>query len=95
MNKKNFQHDPEWAKSLPSMKEMIKSFGIESIKWLRQGAPIVDAEEYERRLNICGACPKLNQQSTRCGVCGCNMQFKARMKTAKCPESKWQEEEKK
>ena len=95
MSKKNFQPDKSWTEEMPSIPEMIKRFSRESIKWLKQGAPICSEEEYSARLNICQACPHLIADKMRCGKCGCKLQFKARMETARCPIQKWQEVKKK
>ena len=50
-----------------------------------------DGEE-ERRLAICGECPKFNKGDlgfSRCEVCGCFMVIKAKLAQASCPIEKW------
>lgn len=45
-------------------------------------------EELERRLSVCGECPKLLNEMT-CAECGCFVQFRARHLTAHCARGKW------
>lgn len=51
-------------------------------------------EEYERRLQICQKCP--NYMKTlgigRCKLCGCIMAVKAKLSEMKCPDKRWEEE---
>ena len=44
--------------------------------------------ELRRRLDICGACPRLLDQMT-CVECGCFVQFRARHATAHCANGLW------
>ncbi len=44
--------------------------------------------ELRRRLDICGACPRLLDQMT-CAECGCFVQFRARHVTAHCANGLW------
>ena len=44
--------------------------------------------ELERRLALCGACPRLLDQMT-CAECGCFVQFRARHATAHCANGLW------
>lgn len=41
------------------------------------------------RLLICAACPHYNLATHRCRLCGCYMQFKARIPYLKCPDGRW------
>ncbi|MGO4532956.1 DUF6171 family protein [Paenibacillus sp. 2TAF8] len=51
----------------------------------------VEANEYERRLVICSACPDL-QYGTTCRHCGCLVQVRAKLAESTCPfpfQSQW------
>jgi len=43
----------------------------------------------DRRLAICRTCPNFRPRTARCGLCGCFMQIKARLRGSKCPAGKW------
>ena len=43
----------------------------------------------EARFNICKACEFFIQDKARCSKCGCFMEFKSKLVSAKCPVSKW------
>lgn len=43
----------------------------------------------EQRLNHCRKCEHFEKYSSRCGVCGCFMNFKALVPGADCPIGKW------
>lgn len=49
----------------------------------------VEDKEYKKRLDICNECPQFDSLLTRCKVCGCFLQIKARLNKAKCPQNKW------
>ncbi|WJH26963.1 DUF6171 family protein [Paenibacillus sp. CC-CFT742] len=53
--------------------------------------PVVQDEEYERRLSCCADCPGL-QYGTTCRYCGCLVQVRAKLAESTCPfpyESRW------
>lgn len=53
---------------------------------------VVDGDVYESRIAICGQCP--HYINSRCELCGCFMQAKARINAPKeqlCPKDKWLE----
>lgn len=52
---------------------------------------VVVDEIYEKRLAVCAACPFLINETT-CGLCGCFVQFRARLAYKQCPdpeETRW------
>jgi len=49
----------------------------------------VDDEEFERRMDLCRACPLYDKKQNRCRKCGCRLKGKARFKAGKCPIQKW------
>lgn len=44
----------------------------------------VSQEEYERRLLLCGNCPRL--MNGMCRLCGCFVELRAALKVRKCPD---------
>ena len=48
----------------------------------------VTSSLHERRVAICGACPKL-LPTGNCSVCGCFVKDKAKYVGEKCPIGKW------
>tara|TARA_Y100001938_G_C7861893_1_gene316002 strand:- start:180 stop:494 length:315 start_codon:yes stop_codon:yes gene_type:complete len=79
----------------PSIFQMLKSFTKEVGTYVANGAPNVSTEDYAERLDACMSCNYLMKKSMRCGLCGCVLQFKAKMKTAECPDkpSRWKEQD--
>ena len=47
----------------------------------------VKDEVYEKRLNICRECERLIDAT--CDACGCYVEFRAAVKTGRCPYKKW------
>jgi len=43
----------------------------------------------EARLTHCRKCDEFNQETAKCGVCGCNMDYKTLWPWAECPIGKW------
>ena len=63
----------------------------ELVEEMASAEPIADFcgdEELQRRLGICGACPRLLNQMT-CAECGCFVHFMARHTTAHCANGLW------
>ena len=63
----------------------------ELVEEMAEAEPIADFcgdEELQRRLDICGACPRLQDKMT-CAECGCFVQFRARHATAHCANGFW------
>jgi len=70
---------------------MIKNFAIESVDFIREGAPVCSEEQYKERITLCVECPEFKPATKSCGLCGCHMPVKAKWKTASCPATppKW------
>jgi len=51
--------------------------------------PRSDKDIIEERLEICKACPHLNQLVMKCKKCGCFMKLKTTLENAYCPVGKW------
>lgn len=73
-----------------SIRQMLINFKDEVIRYAREGAPHVTEESYENRLATCGTCEHL--EKTRCGMCGCVVEEKAKWATAECPDNRWDDE---
>lgn len=52
------------------------------------GLQSADSETYQKRMEICKACPKLRPDN-RCSGCGCYMNIKASWEEQRCPDGKW------
>ncbi|MFK7818514.1 MAG: DUF6171 family protein [Planctomycetaceae bacterium] len=61
-------------------------------EFFKDGCRLVDDEEYERRMSICGGCEFLH--GSRCMKCGCGLTFKARGQVFRCPIGKWAQSDK-
>ena len=78
----------------PSLFQMLKTFTKDTAKFIKAGNPIVTKEDYAERLDTCISCEHVQKKHMRCGLCGCMLQFKAKMQTADCPDkpSRWKEQ---
>lgn len=47
----------------------------------------VSDETYEKRLAVCRECEKLLEAT--CEACGCYVEYRAAVKTGRCPHKKW------
>ena len=70
----------------PSILKMVQNFAKESVKFIKQGAPVCSEEEYQERMSICMSCEHFTEKQT-CGICGCRMPVKAGWKTSECPDT--------
>lgn len=46
-------------------------------------------EQYDARYEICKSCQHFKKKVRLCGLCGCFMPAKVRLKAATCPAGKW------
>lgn len=60
---------------------------IEKYKMALKATDRVDESEYNRRLEICKSCEKLNAGT--CMSCGCYVEIRAAGKAAHCPNKQW------
>lgn len=66
---------------------------VDDVRKMR-GIQLTDDDEYNRRLEICRNCEKLEYSST-CALCGCVVHVRAMLRDGRCPypkKSKWQKE---
>jgi hypothetical protein len=85
--------------------ELVGRATMAFARWSASGFQEVDDELYEQRLATCYACEHLTipggnallyrlMETNRgaaptCGLCGCDVQRKARMATERCPDGRW------
>ena len=83
--------DKEQNVEHPNFFNMVKNFGSEVIKFAKSGFQYVSPEDYGERIDACFKCPHVKAPGFRCGLCGCNMEVKAKWKTSQCPATptKW------
>ena len=78
---------------LPPITEMAKNVvqsGIRATKhYIKTGSIKVSDAEIQRRLTICKSCPHYLKTKGRCALCGCFMNFKAKLASEHCPIGKW------
>jgi len=70
----------------------IKSFFSTLIPWIKKGFKISKLGEY--RLELCKKCEFFTERKS-CEVCGCHMEWKAKIPQASCPLGKWKAEKSK
>jgi len=75
----------------PSFFEMASNFTRAAGKHIANGMKAVTKEVYIDRLDACNRCPHLLKEKKRCGLCGCNLEHKAKWETSECPDkpSRW------
>ncbi|MCR5273192.1 MAG: DUF6171 family protein [Lachnospiraceae bacterium] len=71
---------------LRDMAEADKAM-IEKYKSAIKNEDRVSSREYERRLDVCKKCEKLNEGT--CGACGCYVELRALSPMSRCPHKKW------
>ena len=81
--------EPVAEKDLPPLRTQVGSFLASFTKFVCSGCQMVDAEEMERRTQICMACDFFIRRRGRCSKCGCFKAFKARGKVFECPVGFW------
>lgn len=78
---------------MPSLLQQAKNLASTAkdvIKDAAKGKKIISEDsQAAERMAICKSCPYLDQESVRCTKCGCNMKYKTKIKSAKCPIGKW------
>lgn len=78
----------------PTIAEMAVNFTGAMVSWAKNGFPVVDKEEYERRALICAGCDKWDGDARmglgicRAKGCGCTG-FKRWLASESCVLKKW------
>ena len=70
---------------VPMTKETISSLTQALQDTLTQSH--VEEEEKRRRLSICDSCE--HKRRSKCNLCGCFINYKAKLKNSECPLGKW------
>lgn len=63
--------------------------GVTPLDLLNPKTKSADEETSNKRYEICLACPELIQITKQCKQCGCFMNVKTKLESAKCPLGKW------
>ncbi|MFN0055927.1 MAG: DUF6171 family protein [Planctomycetales bacterium] len=71
----------------PTLWRSARNFAQALLRHWGDGCRDVEVECYRERLEACGACPL--QRETRCLVCGCRVEIKARWRSETCPAGRW------
>jgi len=77
------------SKIKASILQMIKNYTVDTWDYVKEGCPPTPKDEYNKRIEICNACPSIIHETFKCSVCGCPMAKKARRQTSTCPLNKW------
>jgi hypothetical protein len=86
---KDTEDDDGYVKPL-SFLEMVKNFKETTKEFINNGGKLVEPMVYTNRLGKCNDCEHLIREKMRCGACGCLLEAKAKMKSAHCPQGKWE-----
>ena len=71
---------------------MSRSDDADDVKpWdmLNPNEPRSQEDEFNRRMDICKACPFFVVRTQQCRKCGCFMKLKTKLERASCPIKKW------
>jgi len=73
----------------PTFIQRLQNLNRTGEEWAAQGNPVPNEAEVQRRLDICKSCPLFSNGT--CTLCTCNMNYKARLASAHCPDNppKW------
>lgn len=63
--------------------------GVTPLDLLNPKTIKIDESHAGERLAICLECPELIKVVNQCKKCGCFMEWKTKLKEAKCPLGKW------
>ena len=82
-------HQSATIEAIKNVGQMIGSAATAAAKFVANGAPVVNGNMQEERMNICRSCDQFDEQSIRCKDCKCFLEVKSRMATEVCPLNKW------
>lgn len=72
---------------LPSIIKMAANFATASAAFVADGMKTVELPIYNQRLEICSICE--HRVDSRCALCGCFLEDKAKWRVSECPIAKW------
>ena len=70
---------------MSSLIEKALSLSDAAIQFVTDGCKPADRETVTERLSICNVCSKYEPETYTCGECGCYLQIKVYIRSAKCP----------
>jgi len=77
----------------PGLAKMATNLTKAVVDFTKSGFAVASDEKYAERLDICNACPKLDQVAFggtgRCLACGCSIKAKLKILSSTCPLEKW------
>lgn len=84
--------NPKAPKELPPLRDQAISFIKAFAEWAGDCFRCVGQEEFDRRVEICMACPDdlFIRRRGRCRECGCWGNLKARGRVWMCPKGHWE-----
>tara|TARA_R100001594_G_scaffold148874_2_gene205166 strand:+ start:207 stop:464 length:258 start_codon:yes stop_codon:yes gene_type:complete len=77
------------SKKEPNIIKKGFSLANSLLRYAREGFPNVSQDIYEQRMLTCNSCDDLDKKMSTCKLCGCYVEYKARMETESCPKNKW------
>ncbi len=86
--------DEAFNEAGPTIGEMVVTFAGAVSTWAKAGFPIVESEEFERRLSVCRGCEYFDEKARfgagKCKAhgCGCTT-LKLWLQTEDCVKKKW------
>lgn len=81
--------DGSWSEKKIKYKKTNAIAGIASAAAKAVKGGKVHTSIYDERIRKCQECPNYNNANTKCSICGCYMQVKARIALAECPVGVW------
>lgn len=63
--------------------------GVTPLDLLNPKTKQIEEEVSNKRYDICLECPELIQITKQCKQCGCFMNIKTKLESARCPLGKW------
>lgn len=73
----------------PSLATQARNLAGAAVRFVASGLATVDQAEYDRRRDVCRACPLYDAAAQKCMRCGCMLAVKPWMQSETCPEGKW------
>jgi len=69
----------------PNLLTRMATAGAAGMDWAKSGFQMRTPAEQAEILEICKGCEHFNAANTSCRECGCYLNLKARLKSARCP----------
>ena len=72
----------------PVIKRQVRPWDLLRSKSSPEGERVTE-DVRQKRLSICGECPRFVKLTSQCMECGCIMKLKTKLASATCPLGKW------